>query len=222
MPAPPFGTASAYTDSFPSPPPRQVTISSETCFNLSLFKDMLKQYRRLDDQIITRLNRAQAQLRDTTRHASSPPSTASSSSWWHSSASSSSSSNNANDAMCLQIWDEIMSGWAHRQTMLSYCITAVDRSVLEKKPVEENVQFVPFSRYGQEVGMERERGWKEEEVMADQLRNEEAIEAIIRKRTLDAFKSRCQYFALPAPGSAAREWWDLAESGRAGRGPDLP
>lgn len=42
MPAPPFGTASAYTDSFPSPPPRQVTISSETCFNLGVFKGELR------------------------------------------------------------------------------------------------------------------------------------------------------------------------------------
>ena len=38
MSPPPFGTASAYTDSFPAPPPRQVTISAETCYNLSLFK----------------------------------------------------------------------------------------------------------------------------------------------------------------------------------------
>jgi len=36
--APPFGTASAYTDSFPAPPPKALTISAETCFNLSVFK----------------------------------------------------------------------------------------------------------------------------------------------------------------------------------------
>lgn len=38
MPAPPFGTASAYTDSFPAPPPKQVTVTAETCFNLGVFR----------------------------------------------------------------------------------------------------------------------------------------------------------------------------------------
>ena len=37
----PFGTASAYADSFPSPPPRQMTISSETCFNMNMFRGEL-------------------------------------------------------------------------------------------------------------------------------------------------------------------------------------
>lgn len=38
MPAPPFGTASAYTDSFPAPPPKQVTVTAETCYNLGVFR----------------------------------------------------------------------------------------------------------------------------------------------------------------------------------------
>ncbi|KAK4689833.1 hypothetical protein P7C73_g296, partial [Tremellales sp. Uapishka_1] len=84
MPSPPFGTASAYTDSFPYPPPSTITISSETCYNLA----MIKQYRKLDDQVIIRLNRAQAQLRDQSRIAKT--------------------SSDGNAAMCLTIWNEIM------------------------------------------------------------------------------------------------------------------
>jgi hypothetical protein len=108
MPGPPFGTASAYTDSFPSPPPRQMTISSETCFNMNMFRgelgrrvrslgiqslksqDTVKQYRKLDDQIITRLNRAQAQLRDQSRTSRSVDVAA------------------GVEGMCLHLWEEMM------------------------------------------------------------------------------------------------------------------
>ena len=81
------------------------------------------------------------------------------------------------------------------------------------------------------------RGWKEEEVLvsprsyrveradghcrqANQLGNEESIEAIIRRRTLEAFQSRCPFF-YPRE-SIGKEWWELANSGRSGRGPDVP
>lgn len=75
---------------------------------------------------------------------------------------------------------------------------------------------------------------------ANQLGNEESIEAIIRKRTLDgefrliqpnrgdvlmrrlAFRSRCPFFVPAASDAVGRGWWDLAESGKAGKGPDLP
>ncbi|KAK1926500.1 caffeine-induced death protein 2-domain-containing protein [Papiliotrema laurentii] len=200
MVAPPFGTASAYTDSFPAPPPRQLTISAETCFNLSLFKETVRQYRKLDDQIITRLNRAQAQLRDQSRTASS-------------------SNSKGVEGMCLGLWEEMMAGWAHRQTMLSYCLNIVGQSVESKKPGytpghEQLAAPIPGAESS------RHRGWKEEEVLANQLANEESIEAIIRKRSLEAFKSRCPFFA-PAPGTPSKAWWDLAESGRVGKGPEL-
>ena len=74
---------------------------------------------------------------------------------------------------------------------------------------------------------------------ANQLGNEESIEAIIRKRTHDgkvllmnanksqsadvnlAFRSRCPYFAPAVSDPVGKGWWDLAESGRGGKGPDL-
>ena len=107
MVAPPFGTASAYTDSFPNAPPNNLTIPAETCFQLNIFKGALhnrrhsapvltpetvKQYRKLDDQIITRLNRAQAQLRDLSRSAKTV------------------SADQGTDGMCTRLWTEMM-GW---------------------------------------------------------------------------------------------------------------
>jgi hypothetical protein len=40
-----------------------MTISPATCYNLSLFKDLLKEYRQLDDGINMCLNRTNAQFR---------------------------------------------------------------------------------------------------------------------------------------------------------------
>ncbi|WWC67854.1 uncharacterized protein I206_101771 [Kwoniella pini CBS 10737] len=195
MPAPPFGTASAYTDSFPAAPPKQVTVTAETCFNLSVFRDMVRQYRKLDDQIIIRLNRAQAQLRDQDRLQST-----------------SNSTNNGSEGMCVKLWQEMMAGWAHRQTLLTYCSTTLKESLNHKNEIDQNPNLnTP----------KWERGIKEEEVLVDQLESEESIEAIIRKRTLDAFKSRCQFFS-PAPSDTiSKSWWDLADHGKKGKGPDL-
>jgi hypothetical protein len=140
MPAPPFGTASAYSDSFPAPPPKQVTISAETCFNLSVFKgeriprlcsrarsaccqlrggcslciDMVRQYRKLDDQVIIRLNRAAAQLRDQSRLAG--PSS------WSSSSSASTPAMDGAEGMCAKMWHEMMgalrSAFEHQMFLL--------------------------------------------------------------------------------------------------------
>ncbi|WVQ97959.1 hypothetical protein IAU59_005079 [Kwoniella sp. CBS 9459] len=203
MPAPPFGTASAYTDSFPSPPPRQVTVTAETCYNLGVFRDIVRQYRKLDDQIIIRLNRAQAQLRDQDRISTSG-------------GDKSLGTSSGAEAMCLKMWTEMMAGWAHRQTLLSFCSQTVQANLDEKKQVLEGT-----SSAGSSKTPRWERGIREEEVLADQLASEEGIEAIIRKRTLDAFKSRCPFFHPSISGSdpAGKEWWDLADRGLKGRGP---
>jgi len=210
MPAPPFGTASAYADSFPAPPPRQVTVSAETCYNLSVFRDIVKQYRQFDDQIITRLNRASAQLRDQER-TSSAGSSSSRSRWWSRSA-----DDDGIEAMCAKMWGEMMSGWLHRQTLLTYCLQTVTTSLEAKRPQEDDLLSLAT------VDRKRIRGIKEEEVLQNQLANEESVEAIIRKRSLDAFKSRCPFFSPPPGNKASTGWWELADSGRAGKGPDIP
>ncbi|CAD6582379.1 MAG: hypothetical protein TREMPRED_003269 [Tremellales sp. Tagirdzhanova-0007] len=208
MPAPPFGTASAYADSFPSPPPRQVTISAETCFNLSLFRDMVKQYRRLDDQIITRLNRASAQLRDQSRLSHPGPS-----SWTRGSSAREETSEGA-EGMCFRMWGEMMAGWAHRQTLLSFCLQTLESSLDSKRPqgTSPSDERLAASPSNVSPNGRKERGWKEEEVLTNQLANEESVEAIIRKRTLDAFRSRCPFFTPHPNDSVGRGWWDLADN----------
>lgn len=146
MPSPPFGTASAYTDSFPAPPPARVTIAAETCFNLSAFKgespfvawsrcvletssflagtnwrhrfsnrsseslakraDMVRQYRKLDDQIITRLNRASAQLRDQDRLGG--VGSGSSRSYSSSSSITDPAARDGIEGICTKMWSEMM------------------------------------------------------------------------------------------------------------------
>ncbi|ODO09063.1 hypothetical protein I350_02662 [Cryptococcus amylolentus CBS 6273] len=152
MPYLPFGTPSAYTDSFPAPPPKHVTVTADTCFNLTVFREIVRQYRKLDDQIIIRLNRAQAELRDQSRTLGS--------SWIPA------KSMDGAEGMCVKLWAEMMEGWVHRQTLLTFCQQSV------KSSEQVNVQ---------EGG--HARGLREAE--GDQLASEESIEAIIRKRTLD-------------------------------------
>jgi hypothetical protein len=123
---------------------------------------MVKQYRKLDDQIITRLNRAQAQYRDQSRIASS-----------------SKVQGSGNEQMCSTLWYEMMcklpwplcwtklnrsAGWAHRQTLLSYCIGTVKASAEDKRPMatgDERLSALP-SRTDRD---RRDRGWREEEVL---------------------------------------------------------
>ena len=65
-----------------------------------LISDMVKQYRKLDDQIITRLNRANAQLRDQSRRTPAADAQA------------------GVDGMCLRLWEEMMGE-------LNSCLTRV-------------------------------------------------------------------------------------------------
>jgi hypothetical protein len=60
--------------------------------------DMVRQYRKFDDQVIVRLNRAAAQLRDQSRVAA------------FSSSSDASDSMHGADGMCMKMWNEMMGG----------------------------------------------------------------------------------------------------------------
>lgn len=60
-----------------------------------------------------------------------------------------------------------IAGWAHRQTLLSYCIGTVNASAEEKKPsnLADERLYSPPVRVDRD---RRERGWREEEVMVGQ------------------------------------------------------
>ncbi|WOO82781.1 uncharacterized protein LOC62_04G006267 [Vanrija pseudolonga] len=246
MAGPPFGTASAYSDSFPAPPPRELTVSAETCFNLTVFRDVVRQYRKLDDQVVTRLNRAQAQLRDEARvgKGSSPEGMCAKmwlemiceSGWGRTTGIKEDGANEArpshadeipppaSDAVIAKLDAVVLikayltppAGWTHRQTLLTYCINTVEGSMNAKRaaaggPTDERLAAAPVRPAGVQGGA-HERGVREEQAVSDSLHSESAVEAIVRKRTLEVFKSRCPFFT-PPPGRD-RGWWDIAESGR--------
>ena len=68
--------------------PQLVHVSPATCHNLSLFKDLLREYRRLDDTINMRLNRTNAQFRDRDREGKSK--------------------GNVQDETCIYIWQSLV------------------------------------------------------------------------------------------------------------------
>ncbi|KAG6919440.1 hypothetical protein DXG01_006323 [Tephrocybe rancida] len=162
--------------------PRMVRVEPGTCHDLSLFKgnllfprpcanpyntrdaEILREYRRLDDSITMRLNRANAAMRDSSRLDNS--------------------SGNIQDRACLNVWREL--------------------SLNEKRSlVEDEMKDNANKR-------EMQGHIYAEQVKRMQVHNELKVESIIRKRVVEAFKTRCQFF-VPPLDSEAREVWDAAK-----------
>lgn len=66
-----------------------------------------------------------------------------------------------------------IAGWAHRQTMLSFCIQTVNSSIEAKNPAglsgaDEKLIGTSTSA----AGGSRQRGWKEDEVLVGHTHNE--------------------------------------------------
>jgi hypothetical protein len=125
-----------------------------------MFKDLLKEYRRLDDTITMRLNRTNAQFRDRDRAGTS-------------------SKGNIQDQACAYVWKELVENWKRRTEMINYCVDIVDQSMDGKRKsltseegdarAERKAQAVMFA----------------DEVKRNQVHNELAVEKIVRQRSLD-------------------------------------
>ncbi|KAG2077426.1 hypothetical protein BDR04DRAFT_1132196 [Suillus decipiens] len=167
----------------PSLTPHLVHVSPSTCHNLSIFKELLKEYRRLDDTITMRLNRTNAQFRDRDRAGTS-------------------GKGNIQDQACAYVWKELVENWKRRTEMINYCVNIVDQSMEGKRK----------SLTSEEGDARAERKTQAalfaDEVKRNQVHNELAVEKIVRQRSLDAFQSRCQYFSPPLTDAEARKWWD--------------
>ncbi|KDR83752.1 hypothetical protein GALMADRAFT_236106 [Galerina marginata CBS 339.88] len=171
----------------PSLTPQTIHVTSTTCHDLSLFKEILKEYRRLDDTITMRLNRANANMRDQDRiHGLSGNST-------------------VQDQACEYIWRDLVANWKRRTQLVEYCTTVVDKSLDEKRrSLEDQSQD------------ERTRRKMQGELFANQVKrnqvhNELTVESIVRKRSADAFRSRCRYFVPPQSDDEARRMWEAAQ-----------
>jgi len=90
--------------------------------------------------------------------------------------------------------------WNRRAEIIDYCV-----QVLDDKPPDHRSEsgdarppHPPLS-----VGASDEAKYR-------QVRNELAIEKIVRQRSIDAFASRCRYFEPPRSDEDGRRWWDEA------------
>ncbi|KAJ7890810.1 caffeine-induced death protein 2-domain-containing protein [Mycena leptocephala] len=99
----------------PSPATQIVSVSSSTCLEISSFKDLLREYRKLDDSITIRLNRENAMVREQER------------------VSGRSGKGSVQDQACANLWQELVSNWNRRKKIIDYCVGVVDQSKEEKK-----------------------------------------------------------------------------------------
>ncbi|KAF9506485.1 hypothetical protein BS47DRAFT_1305233 [Hydnum rufescens UP504] len=166
------------------PTPQRVRVTESTCLQLSLFKDIMKEYRKLDDAITMRLNRNNAQWRDKDRLGGRL--------------------SFSQDDACEHFWKELVANWKGRAAVIDYCVKVADRVVEGKKKAFE----------GQEASLDAERKFRSgvfgDEVKRNQIRQEITVEAIVRRRSLEAFTSRCKHFEPPRTDVEARKWWDAA------------
>ncbi|KAF9485371.1 hypothetical protein BDN70DRAFT_917040 [Pholiota conissans] len=163
-----------------------ISVTQATCNDLSVFKDILKEYRKLDDTIVMRLNRANANMRDRDRIQGL--------------------SGNASlqDQACDSIWRELVANWKRRTQLVEYCVSVVDKSITEKRSAMEDQADPKTQRKIQGQIFE-------DEVKRKQVHRELTVEDIVRKRSADAFRSRCQYFTPPMTDAEARKMWDAAQ-----------
>ncbi|KAF8897522.1 caffeine-induced death protein 2 [Infundibulicybe gibba] len=150
---------------------QKIHISSSTCHDLSLFKDILREYRRLDDTIVMRLNRANAALRDQERSQDTHV-----------------KSGHIQEQTCALVWEELVNNWNRRKQLINYCAAVVDKSLDEKRQLLQESVDPAVQRQQQAALFAEER---------NQVRNELSVETIIRRRSVNAFRSRCQYFPTP-------------------------
>ncbi|KAF8165356.1 caffeine-induced death protein 2-domain-containing protein [Crassisporium funariophilum] len=170
----------------PSLTPQTIHVSPSTCHDLSLFKDILKEYRRLDDTIVMRLNRANAAVRDQDRIQSGRVGT-------------------VQDQACAYLWRELVGNWKRRTQLVEYCAAVVDQSLHEKRSVLDEQSQDASSRRKTQAAVFAD------EVKRNQVHNELTVEAIVRKRSVEAFRARCQYFVPPLSDVEARKMWDSAQ-----------
>ncbi|KAF8974577.1 caffeine-induced death protein 2-domain-containing protein [Flammula alnicola] len=171
----------------PSLKPQTIHVSPTTCQDLSLFKDILKEYRRLDDTIVMRLNRANASMRDKDRIQGL------------------SGGSTLQDQACEYIWRELVANWKRRTQLVEYCVSVVDQSITEKRTSLEDQSQDPASQRKTQGQIYAD------EVKRKQVHRELTVEEIVRKRSADAFRSRCQYFVPPQTDAEARKMWEAAQ-----------
>ena len=183
-------------------------VTPSICLSLVEFKDMLRQFRAVDDGVTLRLNRAFAQSRDT--GSSAPPShfqrqeMALSSSRGRVVGRTTYAS--VPDTMCAAIWTELVQLWTRREDTIKYCIdvnakhmprplSRDDRLDLDRAPAAASVLAPAAGRVeaGADCALRR-------------LGPAGGGAACGGRRSLDVFKSRCRLFS-PAHTEREQAYW---------------
>ncbi|KAI0268198.1 caffeine-induced death protein 2-domain-containing protein [Gloeopeniophorella convolvens] len=172
----------------PSQASQLVQVTPATCHNLSLFKELLREYRKLDDAVNMRINRTTAQFRDRDRLGTG-------------------GKGSIQDQACAHLWQELVDNWRRRAEIIDYCVKVTDEAQIGKLGSADGGARAPQSQ-GSAVS---------DEVKRRQVRNELTVEKIVRQRSLDAFTSRCRYFEPPRSDGEARRWWDETRGDFRGR-----
>lgn len=196
----PAGSATEPVAPVPTPP-NVPDVTPSLCLSLVAFKDMLRQFRAADDGVVLRLNRAFAQSRDA--GSSVPPSLLQ-----HHDARTFSSATasdigrstyaSTSDAMCATIWAELVRLWKQREDTIKYCIAVNAQHAPAPLPTAD--ARLDLDRPAPPPRLSRSE--TDAEFTTRQLRNELAIESIVRLRSLEGmslmltpvFKSRCRLF----------------------------
>ncbi|KAJ7433833.1 caffeine-induced death protein 2-domain-containing protein [Mycena galericulata] len=170
----------------PSAATQKVSVSRSTCLDIGSFKDLLREYRKLDDSIIIRLNRENAMVRDQER--SGRPGKGS-----------------VQDQACANLWNELLANWNRRKQLIAFCVDVVDQSKEEKQKAAQ-AEGDPAKRRTLEAAAFAD------DVKRKQVHTEHDVDTIVVHRSLQAFRSRCRYFTPPSSDREARKFWDIAST----------
>jgi hypothetical protein len=102
----------------------------------------------------------------------------------------------------------VQANWKRRAEIIDYCVKVVDEAQVGQSD----------HRAGTDVGTRPSSSSLSlggtDEAKYRQVHNELAIEKIIRRRSIDAFVSRCRYFEPPQSDADGQRWWKEAHERR--------
>jgi len=148
----------------------------------------MKEYRKLDDSINMRLNRNLAAFRDRDRLGSGGKSNAT-----------------LQDEACAYFWRELVATWKGRTEIVDYCVQVVDRDIALRRDILKEQDSSPDSERKIQATLFGDQ------VKLNQIHNELTVERIVRRRSLEAFRSRCRYFHPNPSDTETRKWWDATK-----------
>ncbi|KAJ1734910.1 hypothetical protein LPJ72_002129 [Coemansia sp. Benny D160-2] len=127
-----------------------IEMSARMCVDMSRFKAVVKQLRRVDDNIILRMN----------------------------------NTNTAAAGECLAVFQILQTAYRRREHDIGMCLGVLDRRISDA----EEAGSGDGGGRARLFSLKTQRDW---------VASERGVEDIVRRRSLDVFRSRCQFFEPP-------------------------